>query len=187
MDFNTGGQKVVQRLLEAYGFKTRQALCDKLGVAKSTMASRYMRDIFPADWVIQASIETGINVEWLAFGIGEKYANENHLTLKVPSAVLENGELTSGESLFYDKQLYPEDLSSPCVLFVGKGRYLMDQGAKDVCDGLWLMDIDGKKSIREVMRLPQQKVRISNESGSFDCPMSDVKFVGFVSLVMRKG
>lgn len=121
------------------------------------------------------------------FWDGEKYANENHLTLKVPSAVLENGELTSGESLFYDKQLYPEDLSSPCVLFVGKGRYLMDQGAKDVCDGLWLMDIDGKKSIREVMRLPQQKVRISNESGSFDCPMSDVKFVGFVSLVMRKG
>lgn len=71
MDFNTGGQKVVQRLLEAYGFKTRQALCDKLGVAKSTMASRYMRDIFPADWVIQASIETGINVEWLAFGTGK--------------------------------------------------------------------------------------------------------------------
>ncbi|WP_210082046.1 phage repressor protein CI [Pantoea endophytica] len=187
MEFNNGGQKVVHRLLEAYGFKTRQALCDKLGVAKSTMASRYMRDIFPADWVIQASIETGANIEWLAFGTGAMYSNENHLAPKVPSAVLQNGELISGESLYFDRELYPEDLNSPCVLFVGKDRYLIDNNASEICDGLWLMDIDGKKSIREVMRLPQQKVRITNEAGSFDCPIPDVNFLGYVSLVMRKG
>jgi hypothetical protein len=187
MNLSTGGQAVIHRLLEAYGYKTRQALCERLSVSKSTMATRYMRDLFPADWVIQASIETGINVEWLAFGTGTKYSNENHLALKVPSSVLSDGELISGESLYYDKGLYPEDLKSPCVLFVGKARYLIDNDASEICDGLWLMDIDGKKSIREVMRLPQQKVRITNEAGSFDCPIADVNFIGYVSLVMRKG
>lgn len=46
MDFSSGGKKVIERLVEAYGFSTRQALCDHLGVSKSTMATRYMRDIF---------------------------------------------------------------------------------------------------------------------------------------------
>ncbi|WP_058973350.1 phage repressor protein CI [Type-D symbiont of Plautia stali] len=187
MEFNNGGQKVVHRLLEAYGFKTRQALCDKLGVAKSTMASRYMRDIFPADWVIQASIETGVNVEWLSFGTGQMYSNENKQPPKVPSAVLDSGELVSGEFLYFDEELYPENLNSPCLIFVGKERYLIDNDTAEIRDGLWLMDIDGKKSIREVMLLPQHKVRITNEAGSFDCPIQDVNFVGNVSLVMRKG
>ncbi len=52
MDFSSGGKKVIERLVEAYGFSTRQASCDHLGVSKSTMATRYMRDIFPADWVL---------------------------------------------------------------------------------------------------------------------------------------
>nr|WP_320386307.1 helix-turn-helix domain-containing protein [Enterobacter sp. 170198] len=33
-----------------YDFITRQALCNRLGVSKSTMATQYMRDIFPTDW-----------------------------------------------------------------------------------------------------------------------------------------
>ncbi|WP_249824496.1 helix-turn-helix domain-containing protein, partial [Escherichia coli] len=31
MDFSSGGKKVIERLVEAYGFSTRQALCDHLG------------------------------------------------------------------------------------------------------------------------------------------------------------
>ncbi|PKC46634.1 phage repressor protein CI [Pantoea ananatis] len=187
MDFNTGGQQVVHRLLEAYGFKTRQALCDKLGVSKSTMASRYMRDIFPADWVIQASIETGINVEWLSFGSGPKFANENKEAKKVSSFILQDGELSAGDMLFFDEALYPTHLNSPAILFVGAGRYLVDQDNAEICDGMWLIKIDGTASIRDVMRLPQQKVRITNEAGSFDCHVSDVEFMAYVSLVMHKG
>ncbi|MDA7147119.1 helix-turn-helix domain-containing protein, partial [Escherichia coli] len=35
-------------MVKAYGYKTRQALADHLGISKSTLATRYMRDIFPA-------------------------------------------------------------------------------------------------------------------------------------------
>ena len=187
MNFNTGGQEVVHRLLEAYGFKTRQALCDKLGVSKSTMASRYTRDIFPADWVIQTSIETGVNVEWLSFGTGKKFSNENHLALKVPSLILDGGIMLEGESLLFDEKLYPHSIASPCVLISGPSRYLLDTGFNEILDGNWLIDIDGQKSIRDVMRLPQKKVRVTNESGSFDCPIDAVDFIGSIVLVMHKG
>jgi hypothetical protein len=186
MEFTTGGQEVVHRLLEVYGFRTRQALCEQLGVSKSTMASRYSRDIFPADWVIQAVIETGVNIEWLALGKGLKYSNENHAARKIPSLVLVNGAISNGELLFVDKELFPETLNDPHVLFVGAGRYILDLAKEEVVDGLWLVDIDGNFSLREIMRLPQQKVRVSNEAGSFDCPLSDIKLKGYVALVMHK-
>ena len=187
MNLSTGGQEVIHRLLEAYGYKTRQALCERLSVSKSTMATRYMRDLFPADWVIQASIETGVNVQWLAFGEGPKFSNENHKAMRVPSMVLEGGILIDGDSILFDEKLYPSSTTSPCVLMSDTGRYLIDTGLKEVMDGNWLLDIDGQKSIREVMRLPQQKVRVTNESGSFDCPVDAVNFIGHVILVMHKG
>lgn len=186
MNFDTGGQEVIHRLLDVYKVKTRQALCDILGASKSTMATRYMRDTFPADWVLQASIDTGANVEWIAFGTGNKFANENKIAEKIPSLILDDAEVRDGNRLFVDKELFPESLEEPCVLFAGNARYVMELGFKDIVDGLWLMDIDGKKSLREIMRLPQQKVRVTNESGAFECAIEDVRFVGFISLIMRK-
>ncbi|MCV5888353.1 helix-turn-helix domain containing protein, partial [Escherichia coli] len=56
------------RILKAYGFSSRQAFCNHLGISQSTMANRYARDTFPADWVVICSMETGVPVEWLAFG-----------------------------------------------------------------------------------------------------------------------
>ncbi|MCV5942164.1 helix-turn-helix domain containing protein, partial [Escherichia coli] len=52
MDFSQGGKKAIERMVEAYGFTTRQALCEQLGISKSSLATRYMRDSFPSDWVI---------------------------------------------------------------------------------------------------------------------------------------
>lgn len=66
---NRGGQKVIERILVAYGFTSRQAFCNHLGISQSTMANRYARDTFPADWVIICSIETGASIDWLASGI----------------------------------------------------------------------------------------------------------------------
>lgn len=58
MNLEKGGRGAIERMVEAYGFKTRQALCDHLGISKSTLATRYMRDSFPAEWVIQCALET---------------------------------------------------------------------------------------------------------------------------------
>lgn len=150
------------------------------------MASRYSRDIFPADWVIQAVTETGMNIEWLAFGKGIKYSNENHTAKKIPSVTLEGGVLSNGDLLFVDKELFPQVLFDPHVLFISNGRYIIDLASVDVVDGLWLVEIDDKASLREIMRLPQQRIRVTNESGTFDCHINDIKLKGHVALVMHK-
>lgn len=73
MDFSQGGKKAIERMVEAYGFTTRQALCEQLGISKSSLATRYMRDSFPSDWVIQCALETGVNIKWLVTGLPPKH------------------------------------------------------------------------------------------------------------------
>ena len=72
---NRGGKEVIARILEAYGFNTRISLCNQLGVSQSTMANRYARDTFPADWVIVCHLETGASLIWLSTGVGSKFVD----------------------------------------------------------------------------------------------------------------
>jgi len=87
MDFKTGGQKVIERLVEVYGFTTRQVLCDHLGVSKSTLATRYMRDLFPAEWVVQCALETGVELKWLTTGHGNMFNDRKSDIVEIENVV----------------------------------------------------------------------------------------------------
>ena len=132
MDFSTGGKAAIERLVAAYGYTTRQALCDRLGVSKSTMATRYMRDIFPADWIIQCVLETGASLEWLSYGTGEaftginsgnsianlKSANENALNdvITVQKKKIVDGNLYSANFFMLDKAMLPSHIIKPIIV-----------------------------------------------------------------------
>ncbi|HCA6538172.1 TPA: helix-turn-helix domain containing protein, partial [Klebsiella quasipneumoniae] len=77
---NQGGKAAIERLVEAYGFTTRQALADHLEVSKTTLANRYMRDTFPADWIIHYALETGTSLNWLTTGQGLKLRSQTATT-----------------------------------------------------------------------------------------------------------
>lgn len=82
----SGGKEAITRILQAYGFSTRQALCDHLGVSQSTMANRWMRDTFPHDWLIACHLDTGASMLWLTTGQGTpttKIINDNGLLLQL--------------------------------------------------------------------------------------------------------
>ena len=72
MDLRKGGKAAIERMLEAYGVTTKQALCERLGISSSTLANRYLRDTFPADYIIQCALETGVSLKWLVTGNGSK-------------------------------------------------------------------------------------------------------------------
>ncbi|BEA72162.1 CI repressor [Escherichia coli] len=193
MDFKNGGQAVINRLLEAYGFKTRQALCEQLNVSTSTMGTRWMRDIFPADWVIQCSIETGASVEWLSFGKGEKFsgsaaqssieeqksANENLLgdVVTVPRKKIIDGNLFDSNFYMFDKAIIPSHLINPVIILDDDIQYVADQKNDEVSDGTWVVEIEGKVSIKQLTRVPVGKVLVTPASGgqSFECGINDLK------------
>ncbi|ALE95368.1 Bacteriophage CI repressor helix-turn-helix domain protein [Serratia marcescens] len=191
MNFKDGGQAAITRLLQAYGFRSRQALCEQLGVSSSTMGTRWMRDIFPADWVIQCAIETGVSLEWLSFGKGEMYTHNAHTTsqtatepandhamsdvVTVPRKKIIDGILYNSNFYLMDKALLPSHLQSPIVITEGTQYIVAEQKFSDVTDGTWLVEIEGQASIRDLARIPIGKVRVSNPSATFECSLEDIK------------
>lgn len=200
MDFKTGGQQVITRILDAYGFKTRQALCDHLGISTSTMGTRWMRDIFPADWVIQCSIETGVSVEWLSFGkekefpkrkshydaIIESSANENALgdVLAIPRKKIVDGNVYDSNFFMLDKAILPQTLHTPVIIWDENLTYLADQTFDEIIDGTWMVEIENKISIRNLTRVPVRKIQVSNTNTSFECDVNDINVLAKCKFIL---
>lgn len=180
---NTGGQPVIERLLKAYGFTTRQSLCNHLGVSQSTMANRYARNTFPSDWTIICSIETGASLQWLISGEGAMFAGEvEHKALVLKHYKITDGVLSSHNDIHYDSSLIPAGLSSPSLVSFENSLYLIDKYEGEINDGWWVIEIDGLFSIREIFRFPGGRIRIENGKASFECQAKDIKVFGKVIL-----
>ncbi|HCR0683651.1 phage repressor protein [Enterobacter cloacae] len=180
---NTGGQPVIERILKAYGFTTRQSLCNHLGISQSTMANRYARNTFPSDWTIICSIETGASLQWLISGEGAMYQDEvEHQALSLKHYKITDGVLSSHNDIYYDGSLLPSGLSNPSLVANENSLYLIDEHEGEINDGWWVIEIDGLYSIREVFRFPGGRIRVENGKASFECQAQDIKVFGKVIL-----
>lgn len=176
---NRGGKEVIARILEAYGFTTRIALCHQLGVSQSTMANRYARDTFPADWVIVCHLETGASLIWLSTGEGSRFlgGNDENITY-LKRMDITNGNISTQNDVIADTSTIPEGLNSPFILNADKTTYLADRYDGELVDGFWFIEIDGIVSVRELYRFPGGRVRVENGKASFECKIDDIKILG---------
>lgn len=176
---NRGGKEVIARILEAYGFTTRIALCKQLGVSQSTMANRYARDTFPADWVIVCHLETRASLIWLSTGKGSRFKDgRDDKTTILKHIDITNGNLTTRNEVIVDVSTIPEGLQSPFILTADKSTYLADSYNGELVDGVWFIEIDGIASVRELYRFPAGRVRVENGKASFECQTVDIKILG---------
>lgn len=177
MNLEKGGRGAIERMVEAYGFKTRQALCDHLGISKSTLATRYMRDSFPAEWVIQCALETGVSLRWLTDGQGLKGSSQNENLVKLDKCILASGTLEMSGTYIFDKTFLPKSIKDPMLVFDDSRTYLVERNFDEISDGMWFVEIEGKISVRELTRIPVGKVRVTSSSSSitFDCAIDELK------------
>ncbi|MCT2268435.1 phage repressor protein CI [Serratia ureilytica] len=182
MNLEKGGRGAIERMMEAYGFSTRQQLCEQLGVSKSTLATRYMRDSFPSDWVIQCSLETGASLRWLTTGVGVVFESTREDLIEIPRKKLINGKLYDSNFFIFDKALLPNNIKNSAIIISDGDYYLVDEEFEKVTDGEWLIDIDTTISIRRLIRLPNNKIKVTNNESSFECNLDDVLLIGKVRL-----
>jgi len=177
----SGGKDPIERIVQAYGFASRQALCRHLDVSQSTMANRIMRGNFPADWVLICSMETGTSLEWLTYGRGDsKITNQDQPSTKIEIRKITNGNFSSSDWVEYDAQLLPSDVKAPLLVQFEKQNYLVDMTAAEITDGLWLIEIDKLISVKELYRFPGGRIRVENGKASFECKADDIKVLGKV-------
>lgn len=179
IDFESGGRQAIERMIEAYGFTTRQALADHLKVSKSTLANRYLRDTFPGDWIIQCALETGASLEWLATGKGPEFLAPKSDLLHITNKKIIDGSLYDAGFCMFDKALMPEKLSLPIAITIADRTFLADSSFDEITDGKWLVEIEGKISIRDISRIPVGKIKVVDPvaTSNFECALTDIKFL----------
>lgn len=188
IDLDKSSPDVLDRVIEAYGFQTKLALANHLGMASSSLAARYKRGLFPADIVVRCMAETDVTLEWLAKGTGKKYDDGKLDVMKFSRQKLVDGQLFESGYLMFDKVMFLPGTPLPtlpiCVLDE-KTQYIVDQKFDDIYDGQWLVNIEGKVSIRNVVRIPIRKVRVSGVGMAFDCSIDEIDVMGRIILTIN--
>ncbi|WP_159185740.1 phage repressor protein CI [Klebsiella pneumoniae] len=189
---SSGGKEILQRIMQAYGFTMQKELGDHLDIPSGTMSAWVRREHFPGDVVIVCALDTGASLYWLATGNGGLY--ESNVTLpteqtalaKIRKYRLENGELKKIGNWLADPSMIPDNHDG--LMFVeGMGKsWLVDISAKNIANGRWLISIDGAMDVFNVIRLPGNKVRLSNDSAGFECNLSDITPSGTVIFTIEK-
>lgn len=182
---NQGGKAAIERLVEAYGFTTRQALADHLGVSKSTLANRYMRDTFPADWIIQCALDTGVSLRWLSTSEGPMRVDAKAQIISLVKQKISGGKLFETGYLLFDLTLLPKDLEGISAIETEDATYLIKSNLNEVNDGLWLISIDGIHSIRKLVRLPNNCVMLESKSSKIECNINDISIIAKVIMTCK--
>lgn len=92
-DLDSNAQKVIERLLSAYGVKTQRALAEALNVPSNNVSAWSQRNSVPGSAIIKCVLDTGVDLQWLLNG---KLANANFgRFVDVPSGEALLNEITS--------------------------------------------------------------------------------------------
>lgn len=182
---NQGGKAAIERLVKAYGFTTRQALADHLGVSKSTLANRYMRDTFPADWIIQCALETGVSLRWLSTSDGPMRLDARTQVASLNKTKIIDGKLIDSGYILFDTTLLPCNVENLSAVEYENSMYLIRQDVNEVNDGKWMVSIDGLYSIRELARLPNNRILLESKSSKIECNIEDIEVIGKVILTCK--
>lgn len=182
---NQGGKAAIERLVKAYGFTTRQALADHLGVSKSTLANRYMRDTFPADWIIQCALETGVSLRWLSTSDGPMRLDARTQVASLNKTKIIDGKLIDSGYILFDTTLLPCNVENLSAVEYENSTYLIRQDVNEVNDGKWMVSIDGLYSIRELARLPNNRILLESKSSKIECNIEDIEVIGKVILTCK--
>lgn len=179
---------VLDRIIEAYGFSSKLMLAQHLDMAASSLSSRYKRGGFPADIAVRCMAETGVNLEWLATGNGRKFDEEDLDILRIPRKKIIDGQTFEAGILQLDKIMFVADKTVPtnplCVVD-NSTTYIIERNYSEVFDGEWLVEIEGKSSVRTLNRIPIRKVRVSGVGMAFDCGLDDINIIGRVALTIN--
>ena len=172
---------VLDRICEAYGFSQKIQLANHFDIASSSLSNRYTRGAISYDFAAHCALETGANLRWLLTGEGQAFASSasSDDTKSIEAFTLSEEILKSDGSLIIDAQFFTKRLADGMVVRTEGRLHFIDKQAS-LSDGLWLVDIEGGISIRELTKLPGRKLHVTGGKVPFECGIDDIKALGRV-------
>lgn len=172
---------VLDRICEAYGFSQKIQLANHFDIASSSLSNRYTRGAISYDFAAHCAIETGANLKWLLTGEGQAFApsSASDPTKSIEEFTLSEEILKSDGFLVIDSKFFSKPLADAMAVRTEGKLHIIDKQAS-LSDGLWLVDIEGGISIRELTKLPGRKLHVTGGKVPFECGIDDIKALGRV-------
>ncbi|MER1434850.1 phage repressor protein CI [Enterobacter hormaechei] len=172
---------VLDRICEAYGFSQKIQLANHFDIASSSLSNRYTRGAISYDFAAHCALETGANLRWLLTGEGEAFVSDRESSdaKRIEGFTLSEEILKSDQQLSIDAQFFTKPLTDGMAIRSEGKIYFVDKQAS-LSDGLWLVDIEGAISIRELTKLPGRKLHVAGGKVPFECGIDDIKTLGRV-------
>ncbi|HDR2703994.1 TPA: phage repressor protein CI [Enterobacter roggenkampii] len=181
IETNFNNEELLNRICEVYGFTQKIQLANHFKIAASSLQNRYTRGNMSYDFAVHCALETGVSLKWLMTGEGEKNlsANEPQHSTELPLFELSEGELSNIGTLSFDQQLFTKQPKKCASVKSDNSTYVIEQESS-LSDGLWLVDIEGALSLREITVLPGKKLHVAGGKVPFECGVNDIKMIGRV-------
>lgn len=181
IDANFNNEALLNRICEVYEFTQKIQLANHFKIAASSLQNRYTRGNVSYDFAVHCALETGTNLKWLMTGEGEKCTSpkQSKPWIKLPLFTLSDGILTNIGVLNIDNQLLGKKLKKAICIRSENRSYITEQEAS-LADGLWIVDVEGAISLRELTILPGKKLHAAGGKIPFECGINEIKTIGRV-------
>lgn len=181
IDANFNNEALLNRICEVYGFTQKIQLANHFKIAASSLQNRYTRGNMSYDFAVHCALETGVSLKWLMTGEGDKNLSEDEPqhSVELPLFELSEGETTNIGSLSLDLKLFTKPLKKGISVKSDNRTYVIEKESS-LSDGLWLVDIEGAASLRELTILPGKKLHVAGGKVPFECGTDEIKTIGRV-------
>jgi hypothetical protein len=180
-ELGLNNEKVLDRICEAYGFTQKIQLARHFEIASSSLANRYSRDSISYDFIVHCALETGASIAWLLTGNGSPFeASGVDDRQKIETFTLSEESLVSTGTVTISGKFFSKPFARPIGVQTEGKLYFIEQDAS-LADGVWLVDIEGAISIRELTKLPGRKLHVAGGKVVFECGIDEIKTLGRVT------
>ncbi|QGG11575.1 phage repressor protein CI [Enterobacter cancerogenus] len=182
MDFESqiSNEEVLDRICQVYGFTQKIQLANHFNIAASTLQNRYTRGNVSYDFAAFCALETGVNIQWILTGKGPQKSDESSKSsFELKSFTLSEGRLTETGVLNIDPELFEKRLKSAICVRSESKSYIAEKDAP-LADGLWIVDVEGAISLRELTVLPGKRLHVAGGKVPFECGIDEIKTIGRV-------
>jgi len=183
--------KILDRICDVYGFHQKIQLANHFDIAASSLSNRYTRGSISYDFAALCSIETGVDLNWILTGEGEKLPNpkthglDKSESIRLNKFTISENKLTSAGTFGIDANVVSNPDRKVFCVEAESSIYIVEE-SNSVSDGEKLIDVDGTLSIREIAVLPGKRLHVTGGKIPFECSVEDIRVLGKVIGVFRK-
>jgi len=181
LDTQVNNDELLDRICQVYGFTQKIQLARHFDIAASSLQNRYTRGTVSYDFAVQCALETGASLLWLLTGQGSQYDGKPSPNdpKTLDSFTLSDGRLEENSPLSIDPSFFSKQMSKGIAVRADGKLHFIEQDTS-LSDGLWLVDIEGASSIRELTLLPGKKLHVAGGKVPFECGIDEIKTIGRV-------